>query len=242
MKERSNISKDNINLSWLFPSDIDEAKEVQLEMAQKVIVEDQLSSQLQYITGMDSSNNPFDPTNNIYAASVLLDYPSLELIEEQSQVYEQNFPYITGLLGFREAPALIEAFHKLNHTPDLIMVDGHGISHPRSLGIASHLGVLLDIPTIGVAKTILVGKPVHELGSEIGDTCPLMYKGKEIAKFVRTKKKVLPLIISSGHKVSLTTAVDLVLKCLKGNKLPEPTKQAHLAANKCRKDNLSPFA
>lgn len=241
MSEKSNTSKDNLNLNWLFPSDIDEAKEIQLQMAQKVILEDQLPSKLQYLAGMDSSNNLFDPTNHIYAASVLLDYPSLNLIEMQSQPYEQTFPYITGLLGFREAPALVEAFYKLKQTPDLIMVDGHGISHPRGLGIASQLGVLLNIPTIGVAKSLLVGRPFGELGTEIGDTCPLMYKGKEIAKLVRTKKKVLPLIVSTGNRVSLATAVELVLKCLKGNKLPEPTKQAHLAANQCRTSHLSPF-
>ena len=147
----------------------------------------------------------------------------------------QPFPYIPGLLGFREVPLLVELYQKLTLKPDLLFVDGHGICHPRKLGIASHLGIVLDIPTIGVAKSILVGEIEKPLGDDIGSLSPLIWKGETIGMAVRTKRRCSPLIISAGHKVTLDYAVELVLSCLKGYKLPEPTRQSHLAAGICRK-------
>lgn len=219
---------------WLSPTSIAEATQVQQEMAREVIFEDQFSHPPALIGGMDVSNNLFDPTQMIYASAVLLSYPSLEIQETASVTEKQEFPYIPGLLGFREAPALTRAFQCLSKRPDLIFVDGHGISHPRSLGIASHLGVLLDIPTIGVAKSILIGQTSGSLGEEVGSQVPLMWKNREIARLLRTKKRSNPLIISTGHKISLDSAVSLVQKCLRGYRLPEPTRQAHLAANAAR--------
>ncbi len=170
----------------------------------------------------------------IYASCVVLNADDYEIIETTTWTEKQNFPYISGLLGFREAPACIRTFELLSIKPDLIMVDGQGIAHPRGLGIASHIGVLLDIPTIGVAKSILTGKPEGELGEEIGSTVPLIKNGKEIGRMLRTKKNCLPLIVSPGHRISMDTAIALVLNGLKGYKLPEPTRRAHLAANFCR--------
>ena len=115
------------------------------------------------------------------------------------------------------------------------MVDGHGISHPRGLGIASHLGVLLDCPSIGVAKSILVGRPDGELGNQVGDSVPLRWKGQTLGLVLRTRPNVQPVYVSVGHRVSLETAVEIVLKCLSRYRLPEPTRQAHQAANLCRR-------
>jgi deoxyribonuclease V len=170
----------------------------------------------------------------VYAAIVVLSYPSLEPIEIKTASMKQKFPYIPGFLGFREVPVLVEAYESLSTRPDLIMVDGHGVSHPRGLGVASHLGVLLDVPTIGVAKSILVGHPSDSLPDRTGSMVSLIWKSKEIGKIVRTKKNCSPLIISAGHKVGLERAAEFVLNCLKGYRLPEPTRQAHLQANLCR--------
>jgi len=226
------------NPKWLFIESIPEAQSAQKEMANKVVLEDDLPKPIEYIGGLDVSNTPFDPEQRVFGAATVISYPSLSLVQTATQTNQQTFPYVPGLLGFREAPTLIEAYKQLSILPNIIMVDGHGVSHPRGLGIASHLGVLLDIPTIGVAKSILVGTPAGPLPEEVGSTIPLVWKGKEIGMMLRTKKRCLPLIVSAGHKVSLKTAIELVMSCLTKYRLPEPTRHAHLAANKARKDSL----
>lgn len=223
---------------WLFPKNVVEAQASQKEMAEKVIVEDAFAQPIQYIAGVDISNMPFDPAQRVFAAVVVLAYPSLEIVEIATHAGKQEFPYIPGLLGFREIPSLVEAYYKLSIQPDLIMVDGHGISHPRGLGIASHLGLLLNKPTIGVAKSILVGKPSEMLAQEVGSMVALEWKNRELAAIVRTKARCKPLIISAGHKISLQTALQHVFQCLKGYRLPEPTRHAHREANICRKKFL----
>lgn len=220
--------------NWLIPTSLDDAKRTQKAMAERVIVDNTFAA-LNYFGGVDVSNNRFDPKQMIYAAAVLLDKNQLNVHTKHTVAQQQVFPYIPGFLGFREAPAVVQAIQGIHPIPDLIMVDGHGISHPRRLGIASHIGVLLDIPTIGVAKSILVGKPEGVLGPSTGDQVPLVWKGETIGMLLRTKPRSNPLIISIGHRVNLNTAVNLVLECLKGYRLPEPTRQAHLAANECRK-------
>lgn len=220
---------------WLYPASLEEAQHAQREMAERVILTDHFSFS-HCVGGMDVSNNLYDTM--IYASAVVLDKKNLQLVEEAAIAQNQLFPYIPGFLGFREAPALVAAFKQLKRQPDLLLVDGHGISHPRGLGIASHLGVLLNIPTIGVAKSILIGQPERTLGSAKGDTVPLIWKGKQIATLLRTKERCNPLIISIGHRISLTSALDIVLQCQTRYRLPEPTRQAHLAANRCRKAAL----
>lgn len=229
------MQRKKFNKKWLYCANGEEARKAQKEMAEKVITTDQFDT-IKYIGGMDVSNTPFDPKKMIFASAVVFSYPDLAIVQSTHQANQQTFPYITGLLGFREVPTLIESYKQLSVLPDLIMVDGHGVSHPRGLGVASHLGVLLDVPTIGVAKSILVGEPAGPLSEEVGSVVPLIWKGKEIAMMVRTKKRCSPLIISAGHRVSLKTAIDLVMSCLKKYKLPEPTRQAHLSANKYRKE------
>jgi deoxyribonuclease V len=216
---------------------IKEAIDLQRTMAQQVIEEDHLE-EIKTIGGMDVSNNLFDPTHSIYAAVVVLD-PEKRIVEQSSLKEKQTFPYRTGLLAFREAPALIRAFQGLKHKPSLIMVDGHGICHPRRLGIASHIGVLLDIPTIGVGKNILVGTPDAVPENAVGSKAYIRHKGKIVGALLRTKARTHPLIISVGHKVSLETALSIVLNSVKGYRLPEPTRQAHLAANALRKSFVS---
>lgn len=224
--------------SWLFPSSIAEAKQIQTVMAEKVILEDDFVFP-RYIGGMDVSNNLYDPAHMIYAAVVVLDLQELKIIDQAAVSEKQLFPYVPGLLGFREAPALVNAFKMLKIQPDLILVDGHGISHPRKLGIASHIGVLLDIPTIGVAKSILIGEPEGELPAAAQSQVPLIWKEKTIAAVYRTKTRSNPLFISSGHKVSLPSAIKIVASCLRKYRMPEPTRQAHIAANALRKQSLS---
>lgn len=216
---------------WLYPDSFASASKIQLELAQKVVLEDQLPDQLQTIGGMDVSSNWRDPEQMIYATCVVLDAQTLQVVAQASAHMQQKFPYIPGLLGFRETPALIEAFSKLAVKPDLILVDGQGISHPRKLGIASHIGVLIDLPTIGVAKSILIGKPAGQLATTAGATTPLIWQDETIGMLLRSKQRCNPLIISQGHRVALNTALTIVNRCLKGYRLPEPTRQAHLAAN-----------
>lgn len=226
---------------WLFPSSTEEAHLTQRLLASKVSQEDFIIEP-RFIGGMDVSNNLYDPQEMIYASTVSLTFPELKLLSQTGAAFKQQFPYIPGLLGFREAPALVEAFKNFGQKelpyPHVWMVDGHGVSHPRGLGIASHIGVLLDIPTIGVAKSILVGRPAEPLGLEAGSTTALIWKNKTIGILLRTKLRCNPLIISAGHKISLQTALALVQKTLRGYRLPEPTRHAHLAANMCRKSHL----
>lgn len=230
----------DIPSEWLFPSSISAAEEAQRLMARKVVKEDAFSSP-QSIGGMDVSNNLYDPAQMVYASAVVLNYPKLEIIEQATAAQKQEFSYIPGLLGFRESPVLIKAFKSLHKKPDLLFIDGHGISHPRGLGIASHVGVLLDIPTIGVAKSILVGHPAATLDDEPGSQVLLQWKGQCIGMLIRSKARSNPLIISIGHRISLESAVQLVRSCLKGYRLPEPTRQAHLLANACRRSyTISP--
>ncbi|MDD3857651.1 MAG: deoxyribonuclease V [Methanoculleus sp.] len=174
-------------------------------------------------------------SNKIHAVVVALRYPDLTVVERVSAVAETSFPYIPGLLTFREGPALLEAFRRLKSEPDVILFDGQGIAHPRGLGIASHMGVLLDRPTVGVAKSLLVGT-VTEPGSGRGSTAPMLRDGETIGMAVRTKERTRPVYVSVGHRIDLVSAVDLVLATARGYRLPEPTRQAHLFANAVRRE------
>lgn len=232
--ERTIWMEREIPSQWLHPANLDEARQVQKSLAEQIITEDAFDA-VNRLGGTDVSNNLRDPENRIFASVVSLDYPTLKVLETTGEEYQSDFPYIPGFLGFRESPALVRAYQKLIIKPDLLLVDGHGISHPRKLGIASHLGVLLDCPTIGVAKSILVGKPEQEPGNQIGDWTPLIWKGTTIGAVLRTRPNVAPVYVSSGHKISLPTAIEWVIRSLTRYRLPEPTRQAHQAANVIRK-------
>ncbi len=179
------------------------------------------------LAGIDVSVSRFGGTAT--AAVVVLDYPGLEVVEVQTARGEPGFPYVPGLLSFREAPLALAACAKLNATPDLVIVDGQGIAHPRRLGLASHLGLLLDVPTIGCAKSRLCGQH-HEPGDEAGSHAELTDNGEVIGAVLRTRAGVKPVYISTGHKIDLDGAIHWTLKLSRGYRLPEPTRLAHLAA------------
>jgi len=162
-------------------------------------------------------------------AVVVLQYPELRLVEVKTVNDKLDFPYIPGLLSFRESPLILAACEQLDLTPDLVLVDGQGIAHPRRFGLASHLGLLLNIPTIGCAKSLLCG--AHEIpGSEPDSYAEIIDKGEIIGAVLRTKPRVKPVYVSIGHKIDLETAIHWVMNCCRGYRLPEPTRLAHLAA------------
>lgn len=185
-----------------------------------------------FVAGADAA---FDTeSNRVYAAAVVLAFPSLEPVETAVHRPRLSFPYIPGLLSFREAPALLQALSTLRHLPDVIFIDGHGLSHPRQAGIACHIGVLLDRPVIGCAKSILTGT-YKEPAASRGATSPLYDEaGRIIGTVIRTRDRVRPVFVSVGHKISLAQAVRLTLACGKGYRIPEPTRQADLLAERAK--------
>ena len=202
------------------------AIDVQRELAPRVEGADRLGD-VRHIAGIDISTN--DRTGRGRAAVVILTYPDLMEVEVARAERTLSMPYIPGLLSFREAPIILAAMEPLRQAPDLLMVDGQGIAHPRRLGIASHLGLLTDLPVIGCAKSILRGK--HEpLPDEVGARAPLVDRGEVVGMAVRTRLRANPIYVSIGHRVSLETAVGYVLACGRGYRLPEPTRLAHLRA------------
>ena len=211
---------------------------LQHKLAANIIRTDQLQGEVRFVAGVDMAIN--EETTMARAEVVLLSYPAMEVIERH--VYEEpvRMPYIPGLLSFREIPCILGAFALLSQQPDLVMVDGQGIAHPRYLGIASHLGLWLDLPTIGCAKSILRGHYDEKaLSEEAGAWLPLIYKRETIGAALRTRTRVKPMFISLGHRISLDTSLHYVLACCKGYRLPEPTRQA----DKLSKDNaFIPFS
>ncbi len=183
------------------------------------------------IAGADVSYEKCD--DRFYAAVIVMEYPQLTVVEEVTTSGQAVFPYIPGMLTFREGPMVLEAFERLKHTPDLVMFDGQGIAHPRGFGLAAHLGLLLDLPSIGCAKTRLIGEH-EEPGPNAGDTAALTYEGRKIGMVVRTKARVRPLYISVGHRISLDLAAEWTLRTCRGFRIPEPTRQAHLLVNRLR--------
>jgi deoxyribonuclease V len=201
-----------------------EAEAIQRDLAARVSQVPDLGT-VRTVAGIDMSAKDV-----ARAAVVVLSYPELETLEIARAERPLVFPYVPGFLSFREGPAVLAAFDKLTRTPDLLMFDGQGIMHPRRLGIAAHLGVLLDLPSIGCAKSPLVGRPTGELGPDPGEWVEMTHRGSVIGAMVRTKKNVKPLYISVGHKIDLAGAVQWVLACCRGYRLPEPTRRAHNAA------------
>ena len=216
-----------------FPTTAAEARIQQPELAARVVTRDDLGP-VRIVAGADVSTLRFDPTRTVHAAMVALDAASLAPLGEAGATRRGGLPYVPGLLGFREVPALAEAFHQLPVRPDLILVDGHGLAHPRGLGVACHLGVVLDVPTIGVAKSILVGKVQGELADVAGAQAPLVWQDRQIGVALRSRRGAGPLYISAGHRVGLETALRWVIALGRGRRLPEPTRLAHEAATRVR--------
>ena len=194
------------------------------------------------IAGCDISFNKFEEI--VYAGIVVLRLDTLETIAEATAITTTSFPYIPGLLSFREIPALLEAWAKLTILPDVVVFDGHGIAHPRRLGIASHAGLLLDRPTLGCGKSVLVGR-YEEPAPERGAWSPMLHRGEVIGAALRTKNKVNPVYVSPGHLIDLQTSIDLMLRCDGGRRgfgyrIPETTRRAHNLVNTIRRAALNP--
>jgi len=183
------------------------------------------------VAGADVSYDRGD--DRFYAAVVVLALPSLEVVETATARGRSPFPYVPGLLSFREGPLLLRAFRRLREPPDLLICDGQGTAHMRGFGIACHLGLLLDLPTIGCAKSRLVGS-YAEPGPTPGDVAPLRLEGRKIGTVVRTRRGVKPVFVSPGHRIGHAAAVRWVLRTGCGFRLPEPIRQAHAAANRLR--------
>ncbi len=179
---------------------------------------------LRTVAGVDVG---FPQPDTARAAVAVLSYPDLEPVDWAVAEIPTPMEYVPGLLSFRELPAVLKALEGLRVRPDVFLVDGQGIAHPRGLGIAAHLGVLLDWPTIGVAKSLLVGRPQGPLGETRGSTVPLVYRGRVVGMGVRTREKVKPVWVSIGHRVDLPGAVTLVLHTAVRYRLPEPIRAAH---------------
>jgi deoxyribonuclease V len=213
-----------------------EAVELQKSLRERVRLAP-LKRPVETIAGADISFNKFSET--IYAGIVVLSLPTLEVVEEVCIVSETRFPYVPGLLSFRESPAVLEAWEKLRTEPDAVMFDGQGIAHPRRVGIASHVGLLINRPTLGCAKSVLVGK-YEEPPQERGAWSELIDKGETVGAALRTKTKVQPIFVSPGHLIDLEGAIRLTLKCDGGYRQPEPTRRAHHLVNALRRGEIEP--
>lgn len=214
--------------SWDLPCK--EAVEVQRRLRGQ-IRQLPLTKPVKTIAGADVSYQK--QGEEVYAAVLVFSFPDLVLTGQALATDTVKFPYVPGLLSFREAPALTKVFRKIRRKPDVIIFDGQGIAHPRGMGLASHMGLILDCPSIGCAKTSLVGT-YPSLPETRGSAVFLTNQGRVVGGVVRTRERVKPVFVSPGHAVTLEESIRLVLSCCRGYKLPEPTRQAHIAVNRLR--------
>ena len=208
-----------------------EARRLQGELASRVVSEPPLDlSRIRYVAGADVSTQG----ERGYATVAVLSFPGLSVVEVRGFEAPLEFPYVPGLLAFREIPLVVGALEQIESNVEAVILDGHGLAHPRGLGIASHLGLFLDVPTVGCAKSRLVGEH-EEPGREKGSVTDLIYRKKVVGRVVRTRTGVSPVYVSVGNRIDLDSAVELVLACCTKYRLPETTRQAHNAANKLRR-------
>jgi len=205
---------------------LSEARNLQLELARQVAQHAE-ALEPRFIGGVDISAP--DPAGVARAAAVILSYPKLQIVEIKTAEDRLSLPYIPGLLSFREAPLILAACRQLSLNLDLLIVDGHGVAHPRRFGVASHLGLLLDTPTIGCAKSRLCGTH-SSVSSNAGDYADLIDNGEIIGVALRTKAAATPIYVSIGHMIDLPMAIKWTMNCCRGYRLPEPSRLAHLAA------------
>jgi deoxyribonuclease V len=224
----------SIPADWLAPPDLKTATGVQRAIAETVERRDRIGP-VATIAGVDTSMKWRDTRGPIHAAVAPLAWPGGAVQPAHSLTVIPRIPYVPGYLAFRETPALLAVLDAMPVRPDLVLVDGHGIAHPRRCGIATHLGVVADLPTIGCAKTLLCGRIEGELGSDPGDTAPLVDRGEQVGAALRMRARATPIYISIGHRVSLETAIAWVMKLNDGRRLPLPIRLAHDAANATRR-------
>ena len=201
---------------------ISKARKAQTGLSKQIIPEDRLPEKIKLVAGVDVAH-----ANELAIGAVaVLDYESLELVESQTATCKVKLPYIPTLLSFREIPAAVACIRKLKLLPDVFLADGQGIAHPYRCGFASHLGLALRKPTIGVAKSRLIGEPTEKAGGVF-----LVQNGQIIGSVVTTKENSKPVYVSVGHLISLGTAIKIVKHCVRGNRIPEPLRQAHRIAS-----------
>lgn len=200
---------------------------IQQQLRQEIVTHDQFGA-VNYVAGIDVGFEDEGATTR--AAVAVLRYPDLQLCDQSIARRPTTFPYIPGFLSFREVPAVLDALEQIKTVPDLLLCDGQGIAHPRRFGIACHVGLLTDMPAIGVGKSLLVGK-AEDPPDERGAWVPLMHKGDRIGAVLRTRPGTKPLYISSGHRISLESAIAFVMGCTTKYRLPETTRHAHKLAS-----------
>lgn len=208
-----------------------EARALQVRLASRIVAGPRLDlGGVRYVAGADVSTQG----EMAYATVAVLDFPGLSVVEVRGFEAPLEFPYVPGLLSFREMPSLLGAFELVETPVDAIVADAQGIAHPRRMGLASHLGLFVDVPTVGCAKSLLVGK-FEEPGAEKGGATDLVHRGEVVGKVVRTRSGVSPVYVSVGNRIELGSAVELVLACSPKYRLPETTRRAHNAANRLRR-------
>jgi len=206
----------------------EKARKLQQSLSKKVVCEDQLPRHVRFVGGVDAAYTD----GHAIGAVAVLDYDMLKLVETKTACQATVVPYIPTFLSFREIPPVVSAISLLSTRPDVFLVDGHGIAHPRRLGFASHLGLVIDAVTIGVAKSLLCGK----IGdNEVDNWKPIVHEGETVGAAVYTKPCVKPVYVSVGHKVSLETAIEIVKHCTGKHRIPEPIREAHKAAEERKK-------
>ena len=218
--------EDFLHLASNPDADLHNLRFFQEEVAQMVILKDDFNSPIEYIGGVDSAY--IDDT--AITACVILKWPSLDLIEQKVVCLEAKFPYISSFFAFREGPSILEALSHVEIMPDILMIDSHGISHPVFAGCASHIGVIANLPTIGVAKKNLCGQWKSEPTS-VGDWVPIEFQNREVGAYFLSQENNKPIFISPGHRITLGTAVEVTRQCIKTHRLPEPIFLAHQIAN-----------
>ncbi len=209
----------------------EEAKEIQKKLRSRLDLEQDPVS-IEAVAGVDVSYDK--GSDGLFAAVVVLGLSGLRVLATAASKAKVSFPYIPGLLSFRESPAVLKAWEKLALFPDCLICDGQGLAHPRRFGIACHLGLLLDIPSVGCAKSLLVGE-YRMPGEKRGSVEFLYHCGERVGAVVRTRDRVEPVFVSQGHRITLERAIEVVLACCTRYRLPEPTRRAHLLVNEMRR-------
>ncbi|RLI35517.1 endonuclease V [Candidatus Bathyarchaeota archaeon] len=209
---------------------IEEARRLQTSLSKRVVKHDDLPRAVKYVAGVDVAYIG----NLSIGAVAVLDLKSWKTVEIETSLQRVHFPYIPTLLSFREMQPAISAIRKLRIKPDVFLIDGHGLAHPYRLGFASHLGVMMDSPTIGVAKGLLCGEVKPMEGYRAGDWSPIIHNGEVIGAALITRAGAKPVYVSIGHRVSLETAIRIVMDCVRGYRIPEPIRRAHIFANRER--------
>jgi len=205
-------------------------KDIQKRIAKKVVLEDRFPKTIKNIAGFDLAFSD----DEAFVAGVVIDYKTSDILEIKVIETNLSFPYIPTFLTFREGPPIIKVYNRLNRKPDVILINGQGIIHPIHCGIASHIGVSLDVPSIGVAQSKLCGE--YKEPKKVGHYNPITYNGKKVGYVYKSKKNCKPIFISPGHRVSLSTSLKIVVSCMGKYKLPLPLRMAHVYANQMKKN------